>query len=160
MAFTRFHDDPSRVIKSNLETSSINDYMFNIPSNTNNKNVYIDDPHIRLQKNGNSQYSNLVGLEGELRYSNQGLTRDYIQSQYNRRTINHNSRKLEISNLNNGITDESRSTHPAWTFRTLQQYRPEHLFEDPQKNFALKFENNVDTNIETKDNYKKHHKKI
>ena len=56
MAFTRFHDDTSRILKTNLETASICNYIFNVPSNTSTKNVYIEDPHIRMQKSGGSQY--------------------------------------------------------------------------------------------------------
>ena len=31
MAFTRFHDDTSRILKTNIETASMCNYTFNVP---------------------------------------------------------------------------------------------------------------------------------
>jgi len=161
MAFTRFHDDTSRILKSNIETTSICNYTFNVPSNTNTKNVYIDDPHIRMQKSGGTQYNGMIELEGQLKQMDRGNSRDFIENQYNTKNpVNHRLRKIQIYELNKSVTDETRSTHPSWTYRSLQQYRPSILFEDPQKNYLIKFENNLDTNIIAKDNYRKNHKKI
>ena len=161
MAFTRFHDDTNRILKTNIETASICNYTFNVPSNTNTKNVYVNDPHIRMQKSGGTQYSRMIDLEGQLKQMDRGNSRDYIENQYNTKNpINHGLRKIPIFELNKSVTDESRTTHPSWTYRTLQQYRPDFLFEDPQNNYLMKFENNIDTNIMTKDNYRKNHKKI
>uniref|UniRef100_A0A6C0L0S1 Uncharacterized protein n=1 Tax=viral metagenome TaxID=1070528 RepID=A0A6C0L0S1_9ZZZZ len=161
MAFTRFHDDPSRIIKTNLETTSMCNYTFNVPSNTNKSNVYINDPHIRLQKSGSLQYSNMVDLEGQLKQMDRSYSRDFVANQYNTKNpVNHELRKIPIYQLNKSVTDESRSTHPSWTYRSLQQYRSDYLFEDPQNHCSMKFVNNVDTNIDTKDNFRKNHKKI
>lgn len=162
MAFTRFHDDESRILKTNIETTSMCDYTFNVPSNTKNHNVYIEDPHIRMQKSGGSQYSRMIDLEGQLKRMDQTYSRDYINNQYNTKNpVHHELRKVSIYQLNKSVTDESRSTHPSWTYRSLQQHRPDILFENPQQHTSIKFENNVDTNIITKDNYrKKNHKKI
>ena len=41
MSFTRFHDDPSRIKKENIETSMQNQYIFNVPGNT--KTLYSGD---------------------------------------------------------------------------------------------------------------------
>jgi len=160
MAFTRFHDDPSRVLKSNLETTTMCSYTFNTPSNTNNYNVFVHDPHIRMQKSGSSQYTNMIDLEGELKQLDRKYSRDYIENQYDKNKINHALRRLPVYQLNKSVTDESRSTHPSWTYRTLQQYRQDHLFENPQEHYSMNFKNNIDTNIYTKDNYRKNHKKI
>ena len=161
MAFTRFHDDTSRILKTNIETASMCNYTFNVPSNTNTKNVYIDDPHIRMQKSGSTQYSRMVDLEGQLKQMDRGYSRDFIDNQYNTKNpIYHGLRQIPIYQLNKSVTDETRSTHPSWTYRSLPQHRSDFLFEDPQKHCSMKFENNVDTNIMTKDNYRKNHKKI
>ena len=161
MSFTRFHDDPSRILKTNIETTSMCNYTFNVPSNTNTSNVYIDDPHIRMQKSGGAQYSRMVDLEGQLKQMDRSNTRDFIEDQYKtKNNVDHKLRKIPIYELNKSITDETRSTHPSWIYRPLQQYRPDFLFEDPQKNYLMNFENNVNTNIITKDNYRKNNKKI
>jgi hypothetical protein len=161
MAFTRFHDDTSRILKANIETTSMCNYRFNEPSNTNAKNVYIDDPHIRMQKSGGTQYSRMVDLEGQLKQMDRNYSRDFIDNQYNtKNAIHHKLRQKPIYHMNKSVTDETRSTHPSWTFRSLQQYRPDVLLENPQNNCSMKFDNNEDTNIIAKDNYRKNHKKI
>ena len=60
MSFTRFHDDPNRIQKTNLETSAINDYTFNVPNSVNSKSVFFSDPHVRMQKNGTTLCRNMV----------------------------------------------------------------------------------------------------
>ena len=62
MSFTRFHDDPNRIQKTNLETSAVNDYIFNVPGNTNQQLHFIEDPHIRAQINGTPLYRNICLL--------------------------------------------------------------------------------------------------
>ena len=53
MSFTRFHDDPNRIKKKNIEISMMNQYTFNTPNNINNISVFFNDPHLRMQKSGN-----------------------------------------------------------------------------------------------------------
>jgi hypothetical protein len=48
-------------------------------------------------------------------------------------------------------TDQSRATHPAWTFRDKQQMRYDILFLNPQENVCLPFENNLNTTLLEKD---------
>ena len=68
MSFTRFHDDPARIKKENIETSALNDYIFNVPGNTNGVRVpHFDDPHLRLQKGGGHVMTDMVGVETMLR---------------------------------------------------------------------------------------------
>ena len=158
MSLTRFHDDPNRIKKTNLEASAILDYKFNVPSNFNNNNIYISDPHLRLQHCGSTQLRDMVGVESELRQMDTPLQRDYIKNQYKKSDKTHG--KVPIYQVKKAVTDESRTTHPAWTYRINSQFRPEHLFEDPQKNAIMNFDANLDTNINTKDNYRKNDKKI
>ena len=67
MSFTRFHDDPNRIQKKNIEISTMNQYIFNTPGNTQNRSVFFNDPHLRMQKNGNQLYNNLIQTENELK---------------------------------------------------------------------------------------------
>ena len=78
MSFTRFHDDPNRIQKTNLETSAINDYTFNVPNSVNSKSVFFTDPHLRMQKNGTTLCRNMVDVESELFTMNRTLCRDNI----------------------------------------------------------------------------------
>ena len=158
MSFTRFHDDPNRINKSNIETAAICDYNFNVPSNFKNTNVYFSDPNLRLQSCGGSQYYNMIDFESKLRCIDKRLNRDYIEEQYSKPQLIHN--KVPIYQVKTEVTDESRRSHPAWSYRINCQFRPEYLFSDPQKNAISTFEHNLDTNIMTKDNYTKKNKKI
>ena len=158
MAFTRFHDDYNRILKTNLETTARSEYIFNVPNNFKNKNIYLDDPHIRLQKLGNPQFVNMVNAESELKCLTMKNMRDYIENQYPKTESNYN--KIPTLNVNKDVTNESRSSHPAWSYRTLPQHRSDYLFENPQKNAMINFENNIDTNIILKDNYTRFNKKI
>ena len=62
--YTRFHDDPARVQKSNLETSYMNNYIFNVPGNNDGGVVpFVSDPHIRIQKGGASVQDNMIVID-------------------------------------------------------------------------------------------------
>ena len=51
------------------------------------------------------------------------------------------------------ITDESRATHPAWTYRALPQNHHYPLFLNPQENVCLQFHNNLNTRNLERDNF-------
>lgn len=152
MSFTRFHDDPNRIQKKNIEISTMNQYIFNTPGNTQNRSVFFNDPHLRMQKNGNQLYNNLIQTENELKCLNRTLNRDHKDNN-NYKTTASFKIPLPIKNIDKTITDESHTTHPAWLFRETQQYRPNILFRDPQQNIELPFNNYLDTNILEKDYY-------
>tara|TARA_B100001287_G_scaffold270185_1_gene268612 strand:+ start:164 stop:640 length:477 start_codon:yes stop_codon:yes gene_type:complete len=150
MSFTRFHDDPARIQKTNLETSSINNYIFNVPGNTGGVNVpYIEDPHIRIQKGGASTHTNMVGVESMLRNLYTPINRDSVD--YKKKVVS--SKALRPSNISNTITSETRATHPVFEYRETNTYRPHVLLEDPQQHVFIPFNNNLDTNILEKDHY-------
>ena len=160
MSFTRFHDDPNRILKTNLETSAMNDYVFNVPNNTESTSVYFEDPHLRMQKNGNTLCNNLIQIESELKTLGRNLNRDHInKNDY----VKQQSIKMYIrpSNIKKNITNESRSSHPAWMLKGTGTYEPAYLFKDPQNNVEIPFHMNLDTNILEKDYYNiKQSKKI
>lgn len=152
MSFTRFHDDPNRIQKTNLETSAMNDYIFNVPGNTSNSSVYFKDSHIRMQKNGNTLCKNMIQTESELRAMDRILCRDeknknnYVSNQ----SIKH---YVYPSNVSKNITKESRASHPAWMLKGAKTYTPPYLFSDPQANTEIPFSSFLDTNILEKDYY-------
>ena len=160
MSFTRFHDDKARILKKNIETASINHYTFNVPGNFSTSNIYYNDPHIRMQKCGNTLYKNLINVDSELKNINT-LTnsRDYYKNTYNNLSMHKNI--IPLYSENKTITNETRITHPVFKYREIKQYRPDYLFLNPQENVFLHFENNLDTNILEKDYYNlKIYKKI
>ena len=98
MSFTRFHDDPARIIKKNIEASSMNDYVFNVPGNTMGiQSHYYEDPQLRLQKLGGQQFNNMVHVESMLRNSHVKLNRDNVKlNNYKKNTVNLSPIKSKI----------------------------------------------------------------
>ena len=158
MSFTRFHDDPNRIQKTNLETSAINDYVFNVPGNTNDQLRFIEDPHIRSQTNGTPLYRNMIQTESKLRGMERLLCRDHHTKNNHQKDVSIFQTKTSPYMIKKTITKESRASHPAWSYRTKSQYFPSYLLYDPQKNIEIPFDTYLDTNILEKDYYT--HKKI
>ena len=152
MSFTRFHDDPNRIQKTNLETSAMNDYTFNVPNSVNSKSVFFTDPHLRMQKNGTTLCRNMVDVESELFTMNRTLCRDNVnRNNY----IEKQDYKVYIhpKNITKNITKQPRTTHPAWMLRGTGIDRSEYLLSNPQENIIIPFQAYLDTNILEKDYY-------
>ena len=151
MAFTRFHDDPSRIKKRLEEGTFAGRYALDTPG-PGSRLPYMEDPQIRLQRWGANLMTNTVNLESDLlglsRKLNRDLTRynDYKWNSISSEPVRYDSAPVFI--------DESRATHPAWMFRDIQNDRWEEPMLNPQANIEKQFEHNVDTRLYEKDNYK------
>lgn len=150
MSFTRFHDDPARIQKKLDETASIENYYLNTPGNGIHMPFQMD-PQIRLQGWGANLYTNAIQLESDFRGLTRPLNRDVIQQ---------NEYSLHVSDSNPYLykqalpfIEESRATHPAWTFRDVEHARWEHPFINPQDNVEVPFQTNLQTRILEKDAY-------
>jgi hypothetical protein len=148
MAFTRFHDDPCRIIKQVQESTDPGSYYLNVPGN-GLKPHYLNNSFVRLEKWGGNLSDNPVALESDLRGLTRKLTRDHIDK--NSHTKNEVYNKKVSYPVSKDQTDQSRATHPAWTFRDKQQMRPDILFLNPQENLCFQFENNLNTSLLEKD---------
>ena len=148
MAFTRFCYDPCRVNKQLQELTGLGRYMLNVPGN-GDKPSYMEDPYIRMQKWGSNLMTNTVNLESDLMGLTRSANRDCID-------VN-NYRKHEVSTekvsypSTQPLTDQTRATHPAWTYRDLEQVDWYILPLDPQENVCMSFQNNLSTRILEKD---------
>lgn len=167
MSFTRFHDDPARIKKENLETNAMNDYLFNVPGNTGGVQVpHFDDPHLRQQRGGGHIMTNMVGVESLLRNSVRPLNRDDVRlNNYKNQKIPGSgifgSRIVRPEIIKKTIVSESRSTHPVFEYREKSTHRRDFLWHNPQNFVFMPFQNNMDTNILEKDYYNlKTYKKI
>jgi hypothetical protein len=151
MAFTRFHDDPARIKKSLEESTFSGRYFLNTPGNGIDMPFQLD-PQLRLQGWGANMHSNAINLESDFRGLSRKLTRDLPDSNC------YKSHRAETVDFTYGtaapIVDESRTTHPAYLYRDLEQTRWEHPWINPQDNFEQKFPWNLQTRILEKDNYK------
>jgi hypothetical protein len=151
MAFTRFNDDPNRIIKQLQQSTDVGRYVLNVPGNLGDKPCFMADPHIRMDKWGANMRTNTTSVESDLL----GLTRTI-----NRDCQNMNSYKdyaapsAEIKYPVCGDrTNQSRVTHPAWEYRDLEQGNWENPIINPQLNVNIPFHNNISTRILEKDNH-------
>lgn len=143
--------DDARVSKQLQQSTDPGRYVLNVPGPADNTK-YVESPMIRLQKFGNQIRTNSTNIESDLR----GLTRNL-----NKDNINENDfekKMVHSSHINYGSeksiwTDQSRTTHPVWHYRDCSQYRPQHLFYNPQENTNIPFHNNLNTRILEKDYY-------
>lgn len=147
MAFTRYHDDLSRIEKSLIESTYAGIYHLNTPGNQLN---YVDDLHVRLQRWGGNLQTNPFEVNNELR----GATRHLKKEQDVYRHPNTISKQYNTTTF---MVDETRASCPAWTFRDdvlPQGYRHQHLWVNPQANVEYKFDNNRPSRMLEKDYYK------
>jgi hypothetical protein len=149
MAFTRFHDDPCRVIKQNQQMTGLGRYMLDVPGNGITP-PYMMDPQIIPQKWSGNLWSNSVELQNSLLGLDRKLNKDCLGiNQYNRQTIN--SYPIQYPTSDKLTTEQSRAIMPAWTARDLEQVDWYFLPFNPQNNFEMKFDNYVSTRILEKD---------
>lgn len=148
MAFTRFHDDPARIQKQLAESTFLGRYQLDTPGQGVDL-PFSEDPQLRLQKWGANLRTNGVNLESDLRGMTRKLNRDYT----NKNNYLDNDVRTERVNYRQSdpFIEESRASHPAWTYRDLEQTRWETPFLNPQANLEKKFQNNVQTRILEKD---------
>jgi len=148
MSFTRISDDTARVDKYLQETTDQGKYMLTTPGHGMNPH-YMEDPHYRLTNWAGNLAGNAIDLENDLR----GLTRLLNRDELEKNTHHNNAiqeRTREMSQINSAGADQSRVTNPAWWHREEQQYRGQHLFENPQDHSTREFSNNVSSRYEQK----------
>lgn len=149
MAFTRFNDDPCRIMKKLQESTDQGLYQLHQPGNGSCMPL-IHDPQILLQKWGANLRTNTLNIENELRGMYRPLTRDSVQ--YTETTPP--SEQIRYPSYKKEITHQARTIAPAWTIRGVEQPRWETPFLDPQENVLLPFQANTDTRNFEKDNFR------
>jgi hypothetical protein len=151
MAFTRFHDDNSRIEKQLQELTGAGRYMMNVPG-PGDKPCFMDDPYLRLQQWGANLNTNAINLESDLMGLTRTANKDCIKAN------NYQTKAVKSSRVNypvcQSMTEQPRATHPAWTARDLEQVKWDILPHDPQEHTAIPFHNNLNTRILEKDNHK------
>ena len=149
MAFTRFHDDPVRIQKSLEQSTFSGKYHLDTPG-PGIQLPYMADPQLRIQKWGANMVSDSTNLESELFCLGRPLSHNYDQT-YQSSNLYQGSRISYPTNNEHVL--ESRASHPAWTFRDLEQPRWETPFINPLANTEKVFQDNISTRILAKDNY-------
>ena len=159
MAFTRFSYDDCRIQKHLEESTRVGNYFLNTPGNGIDLKIF-DDPHIRMQKWGGNLSTNKTLIENDLKNLNIKTNRDEItKNNYKKYLEEHNILNNNNNNFyNQQITNDSRTSHPAWEIRTNDSINQvnnfNYLFFNPQENVCFNYNNNISTRILEKDLYK------
>ena len=150
MSFTRFHDDTCRRLKQVQESTDPGLYYLNVPGNGVRPH-YLDNNFVRLQKWGGNLSNNPVTIESDLRGLTRTLTRDHIikNSYENNKVVN----EMVKYPRNNTQTDQSRATHPAWTFRDIEQVNLTNTPIEFNNISGIPFQNNISSRLTEKDDY-------
>lgn len=151
MAFTRFHDDPCRIMKQNQQMTDPGRWVLDVPGNGSNP-CFMLDPHIIPQKWGGNLWTNSVDIQSSLLGINKYANRDCLdQKKYKKLDVN--TKPLSYPVCETLTTEQSRTIMPAWTARDLQQNHAYILPDNPQSHTEMPFNNYVSTRITEKDNF-------
>jgi len=150
MAFTRFHDDPARIQVQSSDITFSGRYQLNAPGPGINL-PFFEDPQLRLQQWGGNLQTNAIDLEGDLFGMTRKLNRDLIDQNNYKTAAVHSA--VQSYSTADPFVEESRATHPAWTYRTAQHPRWEMPWLNPQHNLEKGFQENIQTRIIEKDRF-------
>jgi hypothetical protein len=136
---TNIRESKGRKIKETEISTYQGRYYLDTPGNGLTL-PYYSDPHIRIQtSSGVIGESGTVDWESELR----GITRPLVRGD----VFDYRAAKLpnvgRVHEYNQPISDESRTTLPAWTFRELEQNRWETPFLNPIDKAIIPFDTNM-----------------
>jgi len=146
MAFTRYHDDPLRIMKQLQESTDQGLYGMNVPGNGTNL-PFLNDPQVRLQKWGANRHNRFVQIESELWGMQHTLTRDCTES------IDVKAYPKQYPTEKKEVTAQSRTLTPAWEVRSVAVPRWEKPFEDPQAHILIPFPYNGNSRQKARDQW-------
>ena len=149
MSQTRNRNDPLRLMKEAEISSNPGRYGLVVPGQGKDL-PFIEDPHLRLEKWGANSMTNITNVENHLKGLNRPLNRDYLNVHEHTNYIPQTQQK-NYKTLDRCITDESRSSCPAFLFRGIDLLRWEEPFLNPQANYERPFNFNIQTRILEKD---------
>ena len=148
MAFSRFHDDPARIKKQLEQDTFPGRYQLNTPG-PGDILPFLEDPNIRLQKWGANLKTNTTDFESELRGMTRKLNRDEIElNNYKLKQTPMISPSYEVKEP---FVEETRTSHPAWTYRSVWQDRWESPWFNTQILSDKPFQDNIQTRLLEKD---------
>lgn len=155
MSFTRYSYDNYRVKKQLEESTGVGRYMLNVPGPGSDLSFF-EDPQIRLQKWGANLRKVTNGAPIDIDSDLNGVTRPLSKDCSNLRypfnkTVY--SEKVDYPTNKKTITQQTRTTHPSWMYRDLEQNNKYPLFLNPQEHVFRPFHNNINTRLLERDNF-------
>ena len=149
MSFTRIRDDPARIKKQLEEWTFAGRYQIDVPGPGTDLPFY-EDSQLRLQKWGGNLRTNTINLESDLLGLSRTLQRDPLENEYEKHSAKSTMPSYPLAQP---FVEESRASHPAWTYRDLEQPRWEMPWTNSQANLEKQFHDNIQTRILEKDYY-------
>ena len=155
MSFTSFKYDEART-KDRLNRATINGrYYLNVPGPLKTS-CYMEDPQIRLQGFAANNMSVFGGhpidIDSDLSGRGRKLGKGCNDNQYPFKKLV-TTRKTSFQNCSSFGCDQTRTTHPARNYRSLEQTLVQPLYLNPQENVCKHFHNNINTRLLERDNY-------
>jgi hypothetical protein len=147
--FTRFHDDAARVQAQTEMSIFRGAYALEMPGQGLDL-PFQSDPQIRMQKWGANLVAGATDVEGDLRGLTRRLNRDLPGINCHRTHATQLYLTLP-SRTETPFVQESRATHPAWTFRAPEIDRWEQPFVNPQANTEIPFLCQIHSRVIAKD---------
>uniref|UniRef100_A0A6C0H725 Uncharacterized protein n=1 Tax=viral metagenome TaxID=1070528 RepID=A0A6C0H725_9ZZZZ len=147
MTTTRFHDDPCRIIKKNMEIYQYANYYLNPPGNGANP-PFILDPQINLQKWGANLSKNSIQIESDLLGYTNKIGKDCLNKE--KRDILYCPIMYPTNNI--CIIEQPRASNPAWLLRGEENKRIGEIYK-PLDPIEPVFEHSISTRIYEKDYY-------
>ena len=154
MAFTRFNYDKCRTQKNIQQATGPGRYILNVPG-IGDKPAVFNDPQLRMQKWGGNlrgvYNGHPIDIDSDLKNVGKKLSKFNCKEKSTKQSIKTFTNSYPISNKS--LTDQSRTTHPAWLYRDLEQNHMYPLLLDPQENVCKHFHNNINTRLLERDTY-------
>lgn len=150
---TRYNYDPCRTIKRLEESTGPGRYILNVPGPGSNPSVIVDPMIIGQKWNGNLM-TNPIQVEEFLLGLNRPINHRDLVSKDNYEKYLPQTSIVNYPKNNVNWTEQSRATNPAWEIKDKEQCLWGFPLYDPQENVIMSFQNNVNSRIVAKDNYK------
>jgi len=159
MAFTRFHDDPARIVRQLQQQTDQGRWAIDVPGN-GDKPCFALDPQIIPQKWGANLWTDCTDIQSRLLGLDKRLDRDNIDTSC--------AKRKDVSSLQTGhplsypvcdsflTTEQSRAIAPAWMARDLPQDHRYILPDDhlnPQRHTEIPFPAYASSRIQEKDGF-------
>ena len=148
--FTRFRDDPAKIIIQNQQSTDQGRWLLNTPGN-GEQPEFMMDSYVIPQKWGANLWSNAIDVQSNLLGLNQSLGKDYLGKPTRGHALSGSPNTYSNSTVL--MTEQSRAIMPSWTVRDLPQAKESYPLFNPQENVMLPFPNYLSTRILEKDAY-------
>ncbi len=151
MASTR--DDRAEISCRLNQYNNSMGYMLNVPGNGTHPD-YIVDPQIRLQGFGANLSVNVVDINSKLLGVNNQLSRDCHVPNTRDPNFNADFKKLTFPSITHAITDQPRTTMPAWELRGVDRTNWDFPLRNEQDHVETQFVTNIDSRQDEKDTFR------